>query len=641
MICVSFGNIKFNNLKQKLENYQFAEIRLDLMSLNNEEIAEIFSSHKNLIATMRYGEKHKAKDFEKVEIAIKSGAAYLDIDMLEEEEMIEKSISLCKSNNCKIILSYHNHFKTPSLEELKLKVELGFKLKADIVKIVCTANSYTELARILRLYEDERPIIVFSMGDKGQFSRLLSISLGSPFTYASADDEIPTAASQLTYKTTLEGIKLLSENQKKYFAVCGKPISHSLSPVLFNAHSNNKNSTYCRALCLDYKGIEILLKNGFDGCNVTAPYKEDILKLNYKMSENAEKLGAGNTIYKESECFKIENTDIYGVRDSILSKIKIDNSKNAIVLGAGGAAKAAVLAMKNCGSEVIIANRTIEKAKELAKKFDCKYISLEEVGNYLKNCEILINTLPSTADFSFAEHFHKELIILDADYKTKKLKEAATLKQSTYISGEHWLVNQAIPAFKLFTKEEVNKDKLIESLNTKQKKETTCIVLIGMMKSGKSSIGRQLAKKLGYKFIDTDEEIEKEERLSIKEIFEKKGEKYFRHIESKILCTFIKNSRIVISTGGGIINEQSNREQIKESAIGIWLFAEPRELSKRADETENRPKLKDGDKEITLQKLLNKRFMHYAITSDFLIVTDNHNTEQITEAIYEEINTSI
>lgn len=638
MICVSFGNIEFEDLKSTLKSYQFAEIRLDLMNLKITEIAEIFSTHKNLIATLRYGENDKVKEFEKVETAISSGAAFLDIDMMEEEEIIHKSISLCKSNNCKIILSYHNHTKTPSLEELKSKVELGFKLKADIVKIVCTANSYTELARILKLYEDDRPIIAFSMGEKGQFSRLLSIPLGSPFTYAHPEDHLPTATFQMSYSKTLEGIKLLSLNSNKYFAVCGKPISHSLSPVLFKAHSISDNSTYCRALCLDYKDIEILLNNGFDGCNVTTPYKEDILKLNFKTSENVEKLGAGNTIYKSEHGFTIENTDIYGVRDSILSAHKFNNSKTVIVLGAGGAAKAAVLAMKNCDLEVVIANRTIKKAKELAEKFDCKYISLEEVVNYLESCEILINTLPSTADFSFAEHFHQGLTILDADYKTKKLKEISNIKQCKYISGEQWLVNQAIPAFKLFTNKEVNKTKLIESLNTKQKNKKSCIVLVGMMKSGKTTIGKLLAEKLGYEFIDTDNEIEKLEKLRIYEIFENKGEKYFRELESKILSKFIKKSKIVISTGGGILNELKNREQIKELAIGIWLFADPKELAKRTENIENRPKLKYGDHEIIFQKLLKKRFNHYSITSEFLIVTDNHKPSKIMEAIYEEIN---
>jgi len=641
MICVSFGNIDFATLKNKLKKYETAEIRLDLIDLNFDEIKEIFSSHKNLIATLRFNDKDKTNDFKKVETAVKFGAAYLDIDMNEETQILNKCIELCKLHNCKLILSYHNHTTTPSLADLKLKVDFGFSNKADIVKIVCTANTYTELARIFKLYEDERPLIAFSMGEKGKISRLLAISLGSPFTYAFADDESPTANSQLSYSITLDGIKLLTINNKKLFAVCGKPISHSLSPVLFNAHNKNSNTFYCRALCLDYKGIDILLKNGFDACNVTAPYKEEILKLNYNQTENTKKLEAGNTIFRDGDQITIENTDIYGVRDSIVSELKDKTPKTAIILGAGGAAKAAILAMKTLGIKVIISNRTIAKAKELAKKFDCEYISLSETANKLNESDILINTLPANADFSFSEYFHDRLIILDADYKNKKLEAAAKSKSSVYISGESWLLNQAIPAFSLFTGKEVNKEKLKESMELKTQKNKNCIVLIGMMKSGKSTIGKQLAEKLGFQHIDTDAEIEKTTQMSISEIFEKKGEKYFRDIESEILCKFIKISNIVISTGGGIICDQTNREKIKKSAYGIWLFAEAKELANRANIQSLRPKLKQGNHELILKKILNKRLMNYAEASEFLVVTDKHKPEQISEAIYEEINTSI
>ena len=93
--------------------------------------------------------------------------------------------------------------------------------------------------------------------------------------------------------------------------------------------------------------------------------------------------------------------------------------------------------------------------------------------------------------------------------------------------------------------------------------------LIGMMGSGKSSVGKLLANKLQFSNIDIDKEIEKDEKLSIKEIFEKKGENYFREIESKYLLR--KRKLAVVSCGGGIILYKKNREFLKTSGYTIYL----------------------------------------------------------------------
>ena len=162
------------------------------------------------------------------------------------------------------------------------------------------------------------------------------------------------------------------------------------------------------------------------------------------------------------------------------------------------------------------------------------------------------------------------------------------------------------------------------------------IVLIGMMKSGKTSVGKMLAEKTNMEFIDTDRHIEIEANKSIAEIFEQDGEDVFRKIESKVLIEVLESENQIISTGGGIVLSKQNREEIKNNSLSIWLFASPSVLACRENNT-LRPLLKAENTELKLQELLEKRFPNYIECADLLIVTDNYPIDEITTKIHEEI----
>ena len=117
------------------------------------------------------------------------------------------------------------------------------------------------------------------------------------------------------------------------------------------------------------------------------------------------------------------------------------------------------------------------------------------------------------------------------------------------------------------------------------------IFLVGPMGSGKSSLGKKLAKSLNKKFIDTDKEIEKKENKTINEIFENEGEKYFREKEKEFLINIPNNLNMVIATGGGIVTDQENREKLKENRV-IFLNASVERQSKRTSRSDKRPLLK-------------------------------------------------
>ena len=106
------------------------------------------------------------------------------------------------------------------------------------------------------------------------------------------------------------------------------------------------------------------------------------------------------------------------------------------------------------------------------------------------------------------------------------------------------------------------------------------IFLVGPMGSGKSSLGKKLAKSLDKKFIDTDKEIEKKENKTINEIFENNGEKYFREKEKEFLVNIPNNLNMIIATGGGIVTNQENREKLKENKV-IFLNASIERQNKR------------------------------------------------------------
>ena len=159
--------------------------------------------------------------------------------------------------------------------------------------------------------------------------------------------------------------------------------------------------------------------------------------------------------------------------------------------------------------------------------------------------------------------------------------------------------------------------------------------LIGMMGSGKSSVGKLLANKLQFSNIDIDKEIEKDEKLSIKEIFEKKGENYFREIESKYLLR--KRKLAVVSCGGGIILNKKNREFLKTSGYTIYLKSSIPTLEKRLLNENGRPLLSNDNLKETLINIYNRRKALYTSAANTTIITDRRSVKEVCELIIKKL----
>jgi len=157
------------------------------------------------------------------------------------------------------------------------------------------------------------------------------------------------------------------------------------------------------------------------------------------------------------------------------------------------------------------------------------------------------------------------------------------------------------------------------------------LVLVGMMGSGKSSIGKILSKKLKYEFIDTDNKIEEIEKKTISQIFKLNGEKYFRKIEEIISLKFLKlNNKIIALGGGGYINSNI-RKYVQKKCISVWLDWENETLINRIKNSKKRPLAIKLDN-LKLKSLIIKRSAMYNL-SDYRINCDKLNKKEIVEKI--------
>jgi shikimate kinase/3-dehydroquinate synthase len=138
------------------------------------------------------------------------------------------------------------------------------------------------------------------------------------------------------------------------------------------------------------------------------------------------------------------------------------------------------------------------------------------------------------------------------------------------------------------------------------------IVLVGLMGSGKSSIGKRLALKLGLPFIDADDEIERAAAKTINDIFNDHGEAHFRDGERRVIARLLNNGPQVLATGGGAYMHPETRQRVRENGISIWLHADLPVLMRRVMKRDTRPLLREGNPETTMRKLIEARYPIYA-----------------------------
>jgi len=274
--------------------------------------------------------------------------------------------------------------------------------------------------------------------------------------------------------------------------VIGHPIEHSMSPIMHNAALKDLSLDYVyvafnippndlKRAVLGFKMFSI------KGINVTIPYKENIIPYLDEIDPLAEKIGAVNTIKNEGKYLIGKNTDASGAKKALLDAGCEITGKKALILGAGGAAKAVSFAISEDLDALYIANRTEKRAIKLAKdltnktaiKAIGKNMSINTLKNLLDEVDILINTTPlgmypAIEESPISEEMlHNDLFVFDIVYnplETKLLKEASKIGCKT-LSGLDMFVNQGALAFEWWTGKKPNlnlmKEKVVEFLGKK------------------------------------------------------------------------------------------------------------------------------------------------------------------------------
>ena len=156
------------------------------------------------------------------------------------------------------------------------------------------------------------------------------------------------------------------------------------------------------------------------------------------------------------------------------------------------------------------------------------------------------------------------------------------------------------------------------------------IVLTGIMGSGKSTVGKKLARKLNLQFYDSDKVIEEREGLSVVDIHDFRGAEYFKQQESKIISEILGYGTLVLSTGGGSFAYPEIRDLIKDKAITIWLSASIDVLYDRVNRRNTRPELNQGDKKMILQKMLDDS-KEIAEQADIVIESVEHDSHYVVD----------
>ena len=159
------------------------------------------------------------------------------------------------------------------------------------------------------------------------------------------------------------------------------------------------------------------------------------------------------------------------------------------------------------------------------------------------------------------------------------------------------------------------------------------LVLLGMMGSGKSTIGSAIAEKLNLKFVDTDKKIEKIQRISIRKIFETRGEKFFRNLEEKVVVDLLRNNSQVVSLGGGGFLNSRIKNKVLKNSISFWLNWKSETIIKRIERGNKRPKIFNL-KRSELSNMIKKRSEIYKL-ANFKIECENLSKDEITENIIE------
>ncbi len=416
-------------------------------------------------------------------------------------------------------------------------------------------------------------------------------------------------------------------HKKSYaYGLVGEKLGHSFSPLL-----HEKFGSYEYGLMeIAKEDIEKYFASGdFSGINVTIPYKEIAIR-HCRPDGNAQKIGCVNTLVRNGSEIYGYNTDTFGF-EYMLKRAHIDvRAKKVTILGSGGTCRTAAFTVSRLGAGcVTIVSR---QPKDLGLDIACpvRYVSYSD---RFDDCEVLINTTPvgmypdaGHAPVDISKNYVNLEAVVDVIYNPlrTKLVIAAQKRGIKATGGLRMLVAQGYFASQLFAGKKLSSDpvgglekseiKKIEKVTEHIRLITGNIVLVGMPGSGKTTVGKLVADKLGLGFADTDEIITKDNGISPSKCISKNGEEVFRALEKKAVKSSCQKTGRVIATGGGVVLDPENIEELSYNGTIVYIH---RKLSELA--TSDRP-LSAGAE--NLKALYYKRLPIYLGCCDMSVTVD-------------------
>lgn len=434
------------------------------------------------------------------------------------------------------------------------------------------------------------------------------------------------------------------EPEKPTYALFGWPLGHTMSPELHAQlfEASGQDAAYIGVAVPPENLSEAfeLAKRKLKGINCTIPHKKAVIDLLDEVDTAARDLHSVNTVaFRDGRAIGY-NTDILGFAESLSRDGVKLRGKKVLLLGYGGAAAVMAYHCITQGAYLTITGRSMEKAaalqKQLCEAVPRAHVSVFSRRHIPRDIQIVLNSTPvgmfpkeNTAPLHYLPH--KTEYVFDAIYNppvtvTMKL---ANPKKTRARDGLFMLVMQAAHAQTIWSGVQFTPQACetilrrtygkmaVKRLHEKYGKRN--IVLCGFMGSGKTTVGRKLARLTGLEFIDADQYLEEREGKKISDIFAEHGEAYFREHESDYIRELSQRDGIVLSLGGGAVLRQENVDAVKQTGLLIHLDTPFFRIVKNLSYSNTRPLLDKPDKQAEIRRLYNARKGIYHRVSDISV----------------------
>jgi 3-dehydroquinate dehydratase/shikimate dehydrogenase len=459
----------------KTAGADLVELRLDRCGEMAATIAAIPHLALPCIATIRHasenggwtGDESARRDL--LDEADRQGAAYVDIELAHLPNN-------WRPQQAQLILSYHD-FSGMGGDDALWDARIDRMRAAGpgiVAKIAVTAGDAADLARIERVYRvhgKNGPLVAIAMGEHGYASRLLAGVWGGHIAFARLPDQSGSAPGQPFIADLLGMYRLRAQRRSTpIYAVIGNPIAHSLSPLIHNAAFAHLgiDAVYVPIRVDDAPAFWRACGSWIAGLSITIPHKHAVQELMAVVEPEARVIGAMNTIWRRDGVVTGANTDAPAITDCLVTTLRrggegIDSlrGKRVLVLGAGGAGRAAAFACRARGATVAVTNRTFARAEELAADCGCLALTDEQAATWTYDC--LVNgtavgmrnpdgTIPDETPWPAGRH-RRGSVVFDTVYtplRTRLLREAEAAGAIT-IRGVDMFIAQAAGQFTRWT----------------------------------------------------------------------------------------------------------------------------------------------------------------------------------------------